>query len=342
MLLLTCVKGLEDILVGEIEKKLADYKLVNQSPGFVLIDYNGHPRRLLDLRSAEDVFYVIFTADDFTRSRSSLTKIKELVQQNSFDDALKYHTQIYSKPRHTNFQVFAHLYGRWNFRRADLEKAVNTTIDQKFKRWKPVHGKARLEFDVRLFKDGEVFFSLRLTDKFFSNRKYKKADIPGSLKPTVAYGMVYLSKPQEDDIVLDPFCGAGTILTERSLVAPAQKIIGADTSEEALLEAKENTGGRENIELHNWDALQLPLEDGSVSVIITNPPFGKKIEMADDLISKFIKEATRLLRPSGRLILLHSDIEKVEKSFSSAFEVSKYKDIRLLGEPARIWALRKK
>jgi len=341
MLLLTCVKGLEDIVTAEIKQKLSDFEIVRQEKGFLLLNYNGHPRRLLDLRSVEDIFYVIFDQDGFEKSRSTLTAIKELVQKNSFDDALSYHAQIYSKPKHTNFQVFAHLYGRWNFRRADLEQTVSKAIDQKFRRWKPVRGKAKLEFDIRLFKTGQTYLSLRLTDKYFSNRKYKQADIPGSLKPTVAYALVELSKPNEGDIFLDPFCGAGTILAERARVAPANKIIGSDTSEQARAAAAINTGDRNNVEIKDWDALQIPLSESSVNVIVTNPPFGKKIDKDPVLLPRFLAEADRLLSPGGRLILLNSDISCVEANIPKELRSDKSKDIVLLGEPARIWLLTK-
>ncbi|MFC1618281.1 methyltransferase [Patescibacteria group bacterium] len=338
MLLLTVVKGLEDIAEGELANKLSDFSIVKKDAGHILIEYNGHPRRLLDLRTIEDVFYVIFTQTDLDRSRASLRIIKEQIQHYSFDDALKYHSQLYSKSKRPTHQVFAHLYGRRNFRRADLEQVVSNAIKQKFHQWKAVHGKAKLEFDVRLFKDGEAIMSLRLTDKYFSNRKYKVADIPGSLKPTVAAALVMLSKPQDTDVFLDPFCGAGTILMERSLINPAKQIIGSDLDKFARQAAIENTTKRGGIEIHDWDATSLPLPDQSIDVIITNPPFGKKIAQTENLFTKFLSEAGRVIKKSGRLVVLNSDVNGFEQALDTKkFRQQKRKDIMLLGEAARVW-----
>lgn len=342
MLMLTCLKGLNSLAEAEIKEKLKDCVIRRQKPGFIFLDYNGHPRRLLDLRSIEDIFYVLIDETGFTRSRSTLNTLEEKIKYASFERGLDYHAQLYSRPKRMTFQVFAHLYGRFNFRRIDLDKVVSRTIALKFNKWKATHGEARVEFDVRLFKSGELILSLRLSNKFFSNRKYKKIELPGALKPAAAYALVCLSSPRPEDVFVDPFCGTGTILMERSLTAPAQKIIGYDRDANVVEIAQANCAERKNIELAVGEAQNLPLPDKSVDVIATNPPFGKTFAKKANLFRDFLAEAGRVLKKDGRLIVLNGDrsgFESALRQASGTFEIKQKKDINLLGEPARIWVL---
>lgn len=343
MLMLTCIKGLNSVAAAEIKEKLKDFVILRQEPGFIFLDYNGHPRRLLDLRSIEDIFYVLIDETGFTRSRSTLSTLEEKIKYASFEKGLDYHAQLYSKPKHTTFQIFTHLYGRFNFRRIDLDKVVSRTIALKFNKWKATHGEAKIEFDVRLFKSGELILSLRLSNKFFSNRKYKVIELLGALKPTVAYALVCLTQPRPDDIFADPFCGSGTILMERSLTAPARKIFGYDRDANAVETAQANCAARPNIELAVAAAQRLPLPDRSLDVMATNPPFGATFAQDQNLFSDFLAEAGRVLKPGGRLVVLNGDVggfETAVKKSAPRFRVENQQDINLLGKPARIWVLK--
>jgi 23S rRNA G2445 N2-methylase RlmL len=123
--------------------------------------------------------------------------------------------------------------------------------------------------------------------------------------------MALLSNPQDDDVVLDPMCGSGTILIERARAARYGLLVGGDLDEAAVAAARENIGTRyKPIEIHRWDARQLPLEDDSVSAIITNLPFGKQIgTLAENrlLYPALLAEWVRVLREGGRMVLLTGD-----------------------------------
>ncbi len=317
MLLLTVIKGLESIAVQELSDKLADFSLVREERGYILIDYNGHPQKLLELRTIEDVFYVIFSEDQIDKEKGELWVIEEEIQKNSFDDAIKYHGQFYEKMKRPTYQIFAHLYGRHGFDKRDLEKQVNKSIDQKFHMWKAVRSKAHFEFDVRLFKTGQLFVSLRLTQKSFSSRNYEVIDPKNSLKPTVAAAMIAMSEPKEGDVFLDFSCGEGIILAERVKTMPAKQIIGSETSLPHKKNAEQNTETQKNVEVHEWPETALSLPAESIDVIVISQPK-----------EGFVKEINRVLKPKGRLVILdNSDID-----FGSNFELKKEKAIILLGE----------
>src|SRR5690606_22797971 len=74
----------------------------------------------------------------------------------------------------------------------------------------------RHDVEFRLDIEGhQALFSLRLTDAIYRFRHNNRKFTAASLLPTVAHAMVWLSKPEEEDVFIDPCCGSGTILSER-------------------------------------------------------------------------------------------------------------------------------
>ena len=99
--------------------------------------------------------------------------------------------------------------------------------------WYLAKGSAALDIWAEVHGD-DGYISVKLSSNDMAQRPYKRAHIPASLKPTIAYSMVRLSRPHPDDVFLDPMCGAGTILLERAFVGRYRYLIGGDISTEAL------------------------------------------------------------------------------------------------------------
>ena len=134
---------------------------------------------------------------------------------------------------------------------------------------------------------------------------YRKLDVPASVHPTLAAAAVRLAAPQATDLIVDPFCGSGTLLAERALLAPYSQLIGIDIDRKALHAAE--------INLANFDRVQLIQTDFSsitthapVDAVITNPPYGIRVgtESAARAIHARIDQlAAETLRPNGVLIV---------------------------------------
>ena len=131
-----------------------------------------------------------------------------------------------------------------------------------------------------------------------AQRPYKHAHIPASLKPTLAYSMVRLSRPHPNDIFLDAMCGAGTILLERALTNRYDYLIGGDVSTDALDATLTNFGRQHQPrQFFHWDARDLPLQPNTVDKIVCNLPFGdiiSNIPQLTNLYRRCLKEYARV------------------------------------------------
>ncbi len=132
---------------------------------------------------------------------------------------------------------------------------------------------------------------------------------PSTLQPKLAGCMVNLTRIRPGEILLDPFCGAGAILMEASILGCIP--IGIDISSKMI------AGSRLNLEyfchppyhLSIGDARRLPLRD--VGAIATDPPYGRAASTSgvelQSLYADFLNSAYDVLRPGGYLCIAGPD-----------------------------------
>lgn len=152
-------------------------------------------------------------------------------------------------------------------------------------------------------------------------RPYRLALMARSLNPAMARAVVMASRARAGDAFLDPFCGSGTLLAERALLGPC-RLIGVDREAGAVDAAGRALSGfllagergaalpGPEVDLRVGDARALPLADGSISAVATNPPYGHRLGSVAanaELYAAALREAARVLGPRGRLVVLSGD-----------------------------------
>jgi 23S rRNA G2445 N2-methylase RlmL len=308
-----------------------------------------HVEPLPTLRASEDVFAVVGYATGLAGDRRSLERLRVLARETpQVEAAIAARVKMLPGARagrRLKFRVIARMVGVQEFRRAEFKRAIERGIGERGDHaWRLVEDDSDIEFWATLLDD-ELILALRLTDESMRQRDYKVAHIPGSLRPAVAAALGLLSRPSPSDIVLDPFCGAGTVLIERAHLARYQCLIGGDFDDEALTAARLNIGPRyKPIELHAWDAVAIPLGDHSVNRIITNLPWGLQHGSHADnrrLYPRLFNEFARLIQPNGMIVILTGETRLMgDLLHKGPLRADKIVRVSILGTPAAIYVCR--
>jgi 23S rRNA G2445 N2-methylase RlmL len=182
------------------------------------------------------------------------------------------------------------------------------------------------------------------------HRTYKVEHVAASLRPTVAAAMVRLGGVGPGMVLVDPMCGAGTILAEQLEVlnphrAAGLLVCGGDRDRHALAAAGANLRRFSPALLARWDALHLPFSSASVDRIITNPPFGKQLGEPEEMAALYraaIAEFDRALKPDGRVVMLVSDFKALRAATAAVgWKLQRDITVRVLGQRAIISVWRK-
>lgn len=115
----------------------------------------------------------------------------------------------------------------------------------------------------------------------FLNRRfsYRLKDLPASISPNVAAGLVSFMSPyqKENNKVLDPFMGSGTLLIERALAGKNPILFGLDNAKQAIRAAKPNFKKAKVSARFILGDVHTQTFDVSFDEVITNMPFGHRV-----------------------------------------------------------------
>lgn len=189
--------------------------------------------------------------------------------------------------------------------------------------------------------------------KDLSTRDYGRPardDESGMLPPKLAQIMINLARRKqakaglEDQILLDPFCGSGTILSE-ALLMGFRNLIGTDKSPKAVSDTRKNMDwisrkfsvACENLKIKEADATRLSeeIERGSIDLIVTEPYLGPQrgkinlpevIQELGKLYSETLGEFAKIMRKGGRVVMLFPVFMKYETPNQQAGNKNEGKD----------------
>lgn len=335
------IPGLETLAFSEIRASVPDAELVKFARGIALFRVETFSQHLLKLRTVEDLFCVLVHVKGLGNGPDALRVLHSATLNSPIEKTLSFWSRKRGV-RPMTWRVVSQKVGQHDFRRKDAGQSVHAALRRVLPRsMRPVNEDADVEFWVWL-SGSEALIGLRLSDATLRHRTYKRSHLPASLRPTVAAAMCQLARPTPQDIVLDPLCGVGTILIERGLLAPFDRLIGGDKEEEAVVLARRNArSANVGVSWHIWDACSLPLENASVSRLITNLPFGKQIgthEANVSLYSGLVGEFGRVLTNDGLLVTLTSEDQLWETLLEQHdWTIEKRVMLVVLGQPASIF-----
>ena len=340
------VPGLETLAFSEIRAKVPDADLVKFARGITLFRTTANPVDLLELRVSEDVFVALAHIKGLGSGRDALRVLHSATLNSDVYSALAAWRRTHNGYPPKSWRVVSQKVGTHDFRRIDAGQAVADALQKALPRGMR-HLKDDTDIEIWLWLSGsEAVIGVRLSDASMRHRRYKQEHLPASLRPTVAAAMGWLAQPIAQDIVLDPLCGAGTVLIERALLAPYQQLLGGDIRPEAVEMAQHNArSAHVRAAWQAWDARSLPLEQGSVSRIISNLPFGKQIGSHAQNISLYAQLATefrRVLTPDGLLVTLTSEDRLWESTLREhGWRINKKVVLVVLGQPASIFVVKR-
>ncbi|CAL1159329.1 unnamed protein product, partial [Cladocopium goreaui] len=197
----------------------------------------------------------------------------------------------------------------------ELEKALGSELQDHFG-WPLQLKQAHLE--VWLFVTEEHLVGLLLMRQLKSRPVYSSST---GLHPNVAWAMLNAAEVLPGEVLLDPMCGTGMLLTEAPMHC---HVLGADISPDMISRAAAHF---RSLQHPHWSLLRadvrhLPLPDASVDVVVCDLPFGRQfgtVEANRLLYPQALKEIRRVTRASGRCVLLTS-LENRETLMSAVGE----------------------
>lgn len=317
-----CVRGLEPALGTEILRT-----------GSATIDWIGHREvgfrtktradagtrsgngdnsdSELRLRTADDVFLLARRRDDIGPHKSDLAALAELARTVDLEGLARERRVRGGPAAFGGIEISASFLGRRTYNRYDIEDTVGRVLAERA--GVPYHTRRHGEppppghSGWRLTLDGtRATLLLRLGQRPAHRRAYKNATIPGTLHPPVAAAMAQAAELRPGQRVLDPCCGAGTLLIEAHHTAPGTTLLGFDLDPAACRAARQNAGPLP-VAVEHGDAGALPVADRSIDRVLCNPPWGAQVDAGGRLAGhpeRWWRELARVFTDEGRAIVL--------------------------------------
>lgn len=304
-LLARTVRGLEWVGAAELARVFGadDVGLAPREVTFAL------PRlapELLGLRTVDDVFVAADRVDGVGHRKDAL----DVLTTASFPGvyaAIDRLRELREFPGRPSFDVVASLAGRRNYNRYAVEDALAQALRHRlgsFHSHAPDRRTPDATPDVSvrvLLHDDSADLAVRVAARPLHRRDYKRQTGPGTLHPPVAAAMAAIAGASS---VLDPCCGDGTPAVEFALAHPGGVVLAMDLDPVRVAHTVGNAaraGARLSAAIA--DAARLPLADGSVERVITNPPWNRTVELAGSATcgDALWVEAARVLSREGAL-----------------------------------------
>ncbi|RLE53466.1 MAG: hypothetical protein DRJ26_03315 [Candidatus Methanomethylicota archaeon] len=290
--LLITLPGLEQIVAQEVERK--EGIVVNSARGRVLASKLAGT----NLRTIESIAEVLAHCKISDTSKRSLRHlIRETLRssekvRNAIPSSAKttVKSAVYSKPKPIDYKALELIAAR------ELARIYKVKLS-------PKHGDLTLRIEIL----NEELVIGKVLKSNLHRRKYTKFKHPAMINPLIAAAAAYLAKLSKKDLILDPFCGSGTIPIEAALALNCEAQ-GSDINsmyvKGALKNAKE-AHVTAQVSFFTSAVSKLGVKN-RYTAIITDPPRGMRLQVED--LSSIYRElavaARKALVDGSKLIVV--------------------------------------
>ena len=220
---------------------------------------------------------------------------------------------------------------------------------------------------VILDAGNKLFIGKTLAVQEFSDYEFRDYGRPGRdtlsgmIPPKLAKMMLNISGTEKDAVILDPFCGSGTIITEAA-ISGYKNLTGTDISEKAVEDTNKNIEWVKNeyrrpdtnyiIQHSDVRGISKILAANSVDAIITEPYLGpplhgneredtiqKNILELSDLYSAAFSELLKVVKKSGVLVIIIPFINIREQKYYIKFDSAGWQEEKLTINNKEIYPL---
>lgn len=317
LVLVRTVSGLEKLAAEEVVA--AGHRVVEVSKRQVVVEWSVgecSPPRL-----ADDLFVVHGAVMDPGRTRDALVAAVRSLELPTGQGV---------------FAVTASFVGMRNYNRFDIEDLIGARLGGRYysRRHGGVPPAERSEWRVVL--DGKtMWIGSRPYAVPLHRRPWRTRTVRGSLHPPVAGAMARLAGIAPGHAVLDPFCGAGTLLLEAHAVQPQARYVGSDRDPAALAAARENAAGATGVQRNGdaaitWQRSDAARLSATADRIITNPPWDVRLSIGD--LTPYVRQWRQAL--DGLLVAILNPHQAAQ--LNRGWRILAHYDLAVAGQHPRI------
>ena len=351
----TFITGFQDVVKTDLEQRFTNIKILNLYDGLVYYKFDGDSHQLEKINYFNNTFFVLKTMKGKGLNFPSLigavcsSKSYFLVNKGSF------------RVRFQNENQFA-----------KVDKNLTRRVEEFVLR------NSKLKLD-RLSPTNEIWFCIRregfaFCGELISHREFTEKNLnKGELRPEIAYLICCYAGVKEEPVVLEPFCGYGSIPVQLAKRFKCSKIYVSDIDEPKIellrkkfnlvpepveglnqqqvlrqaqepQRAQEPQGAQEPmVDLRQADAFELAhIPDNSIDMIITDPPWGlwENIPDIQDFYNKMFVSFRRVLKSQGTMTILSARTKELEAAaIAQGVTIQKSLHTLVNGKKATVYVL---
>lgn len=314
-----CPMGLEQLLSEEISDHLSCEHIHNSHRNVWISTNWTKELPFAAVKLADDVYYYLGCCSGVDRTRPSLDILLHYFQHTIIP-------RLSSLPAQAYFRITLSFVGKRNYSRFFVENKLNDLL-RHHTTFQPLSNElkqARKVGEYRLrchIEDDTVFWGLGFQDVPLHRRSWRHIRYDGQLHTTVAAAMARALDREKAQVIIDPFCGSGTLLIESALLSPSHAHFGFDISSEAIDTAR-GSAEMAGIQITFTEKDSLSTEwPAEPFLLLSNPPWDEKHQIDPEKRLIFIRQLVRLVQASkGGVLLLPEEM---------ALEMEKIGDIAM-------------